>query len=59
MLPSYMLAFVIGLLVPGGSSEATDSPAITGIWETERCDVHERDETRMSSRSVFVFLESE
>ena len=54
-----MLAFFIGLPVSGASVQTTNLPAITGIWESERCDVQERNGTRTSSRSVFVFLESE
>jgi Adenomatosis polyposis coli down-regulated 1 len=58
MLQNYGLALFIGLPVSGASLQTT-TPAITGIWESERCDVQERNGTRMSSRSVFVFLEKE
>jgi len=59
MLQYCMLAFFIGLPVSGTGLQKTNPPAITGIWESERCDVQERNGTRTSSRSVFVFLESE
>ncbi len=59
MLQKYVLALFIGLPVSGTSFQTTNPPAITGIWESERCDVQERNGTRTSSRSVFVFLENE
>jgi hypothetical protein len=59
MLQKYVLVLVIGLRVSGTSFQTTNPPAITGIWESERCDVQERNGTRTSSRSVFVFLENE
>lgn len=58
MLQDYILALFIGLLVSGASPQ-TNPPAMMGIWQSERCDVQERNATRTSSRSVFVFLESE
>jgi hypothetical protein len=59
MLHNYVLALFIGLPVSGAAVETTDPPAITGIWQSERCEVQERNGARTSSRSVFVFLESE
>ena len=59
MLQKYVLALFIGLPVSGTSFQTTNPPAITGIWESERCDRQERNGTRTSSRSVFVFLENE
>ena len=59
MLQNHVLALFIALPVSGAVLQTTNPPAITGIWESERCDVQERNGTRTSSRSVFVFLQSE
>ena len=59
MLHHYVLALFIAVPVSGAPVETTDPPAITGIWQSQRCEVHERNGTQTSSRSVFVFLESE
>jgi hypothetical protein len=58
-LQNYVLALLIGLPVSVAGLQTTNPPAITGVWESERCDVQERNGTRTSSKSVFVFLESE
>jgi len=59
MLQDYVLALLVGLPVSGTSFQSASPPVITGIWESERCDVQERNGTRTSSRSMFVFLENE
>jgi hypothetical protein len=56
--------FVAGMLVSGNSLQTTSQPtitaiSITGIWESEHCVVQERNGMRTSSRSTFVFLDSE
>ncbi len=38
---------------------AAAAPVLTGIWETERCVVQEREGSRTSSKSMFVFLARE
>jgi Adenomatosis polyposis coli down-regulated 1 len=59
MLQNYALALFTGSAGLRGRSSNDEPPAITGIWESERCDVQEQNGTRTSSWSVFVFLESE
>jgi Adenomatosis polyposis coli down-regulated 1 len=65
MLIHYVLGIFVGGLVPSGINVQTPSQSsitaisIAGIWESERCDVQERSGSQTSSRSVFVFLESE
>jgi hypothetical protein len=54
-----VLGLFIGLLVSGAGTQTTSHPAITGIWESDRCIVQERDGVRTSSKSVFVFLDRE
>jgi Adenomatosis polyposis coli down-regulated 1 len=64
-----VIPYVFGLLVSGmvasgvnaqTTSESTNTAAsIAGIWETERCVVQERSGLRTSSRSTFVFLDTE
>src|SRR5262245_46245917 len=56
--------FVGGLLLSSVSFQNTSRSSITaisiaGIWESERCDVQERNGRQTSSRSVFVFLDGE
>ena len=56
--------FMVGTLIAGRHIQTTiQSPmtaaSIAGIWENERCVIQERNELRTSSRSVFVFLDSE
>jgi hypothetical protein len=59
------LAFIVSVAAPGfltdaaGGQNAAAAPAITGMWETERCVVQEREGSRTSSKSVFVFLARE
>jgi hypothetical protein len=67
-------ALFVSVAVPGAASDtatdtaagqnatpekATGAPVVTGIWETERCVVQEREGSRTSSKSVFVFLARE
>ena len=63
-------AFIVSVAAPGFLTDATAddaavgqnaaaAPAITGIWETERCVVQEREGSRTSTKSVFVFLARE
>jgi hypothetical protein len=55
---------VSGLMLSGVNLQSTTQSTITaisisGIWESERCDVQERNGRQTSSRSVFVFLDGE
>jgi Adenomatosis polyposis coli down-regulated 1 len=63
------ISYVFGLLVSGlvasgvnvqtsGQSTIT-ATSVSGIWETERCVVEERNGIRTRSRSTFVFLDTE
>src|SRR5262245_2075811 len=58
MVIPHVLELVAGLLLPAAAVLTTNPPAIAGIWESEGC-VVQRDLTRTSSRSTFVFLENE
>jgi hypothetical protein len=56
--------FVGGLVLSGATFQNTSQSSITaisiaGIWESERCDVQDRNGRQTSSRSVFVFLDDE
>ncbi len=44
--------------IAAGQSAAA-APVLTGIWESERCAVQEREGSRTSSKSLFVFLARE
>jgi Adenomatosis polyposis coli down-regulated 1 len=65
MLIQQVLAVFVGGLVLLGvnfqntSQLSTAAISIAGIWESERCDVQERNGRKTSSRSVFVFLDDE
>jgi Adenomatosis polyposis coli down-regulated 1 len=65
MLSHQVLAvFVGGLVLSGVNFQNTTQSSITaisiaGIWESERCEVQERNGSQTSSRSVFVFLDGE
>jgi Adenomatosis polyposis coli down-regulated 1 len=65
MLIQHVLGvFVAGLVLSGVNSQNPSQSSITGIsiagiWESERCDVQERNGRQTSSRSVFVFLDGE
>jgi hypothetical protein len=65
MLIQQVLAVFVGGLVLLGvnfqntSQSSTAAISIAGIWESERCDVQERNGRKTSSRSVFVFLDDE
>jgi Adenomatosis polyposis coli down-regulated 1 len=56
--------FVGGLVLSGANFQNTSQSSITaisiaGIWESERCEVQERNGKKTSSTSVFVFLDGE
>jgi hypothetical protein len=56
--------FVGGLVLSGANFQNTSQSSISaisiaGIWESERCEVQERNGRQTSSRSVFVFLDGE
>jgi Adenomatosis polyposis coli down-regulated 1 len=65
MVTSYVVGLVVSGIVVSGANQPTTSRStitaisIAGIWETERCVVQERNGTRTSSRSIFVFLDTE
>jgi Adenomatosis polyposis coli down-regulated 1 len=65
MLIQHVLAVFVGGLVISGvtfqnpSRSSITAISIAGIWESERCDVQERNGRQTSSRSVFVFLDGE
>ena len=59
MLTTKVLWLLVGMLVSATRNQPPGTPAITGIWESDRCVVSERGGVRTSSRSVFVFLEGE
>jgi Adenomatosis polyposis coli down-regulated 1 len=65
MLIQHVLGvFVGGLVLSGVSFHNTSQSSITaisiaGIWESERCDVQDRNGRKTSSRSIFVFLDAE
>jgi Adenomatosis polyposis coli down-regulated 1 len=59
MVIHHVLAIVVGVLVSGAHLHMTSQPAITGIWQNERCVVQEQNGMRTSSRSTFVFLDTE
>jgi Adenomatosis polyposis coli down-regulated 1 len=59
MIIHLVLGSVAALLVSGANLKTTRQPAIGGIWESDRCIIQERNGIRTSSRSTFVFLESE
>jgi hypothetical protein len=57
-------AFVGGLVLSSANFQNTSQSSIAaisiaGIWESERCDVQERNGRKTGSRSVFVFLDGE
>jgi hypothetical protein len=56
-------ALFFSIAAPGSATaagqNAAAAPAITGIWETQGCVVQEREGSRTSSKSVFVFLARE
>jgi Adenomatosis polyposis coli down-regulated 1 len=61
MLQHVPAVFVGGLVISGVTFQNPSPSSITaisiaGIWESERCDVQER---QTSSRSIFVFLDGE
>jgi hypothetical protein len=59
MVIHHLLAMGAGLMVSSLSLQATSPPALTGIWESDRCVIQERAGARTSSRSTFVFLDDE
>jgi hypothetical protein len=64
LIQQVLAVFVGGLVLVGAnfqnpSQSSTAAISIAGIWESERCDVQERDGRKTSSRSVFVFLDDE
>src|SRR5262245_63105423 len=65
MLIQYVLGVFVGGLMLSGTSiqnanqSSSNAISIAGIWESERCDVQERNGRQTSSRSVFVFLDGE
>jgi hypothetical protein len=64
VIPNVFGLLVSGLVVSGANGQTTGQSTITaisiaGIWETERCVVQERNGARTSSRSTFVFLDTE
>src|SRR5262245_33525347 len=64
MVIQHVLAVFVGGLVISGvnfqsPSQSSIAASMAGIWETERCDVQERNGRQTSSRSVFVFLVAE
>jgi Adenomatosis polyposis coli down-regulated 1 len=59
MVIQSILGLLVSVVVAGANLQKTNPPTITGIWESERCVVQERDGARTSSKSVFAFLDSE
>jgi Adenomatosis polyposis coli down-regulated 1 len=65
MLIHHVLGIFVGGLVLSGanfqntSQSSISAISIAGIWESERCEVQERNGRQTSSRSVFVFLDGE
>src|SRR5262245_42667329 len=65
MLIQYVLGVFVGGLMLSGTSiqnanqSSSNAISIAGIWESERCEVQERNGRQTSSRSVFVFLDGE
>ena len=59
MVIHHMLAMGAGFLLSSANLQTANPPALTGIWESERCVIQERAGTRTSSRSTFVFLDDE
>jgi hypothetical protein len=65
MLIRCVPGLLVGGLVLSGvtfqdpSQSSITSISIAGIWESERCDVQERNGKQTSSTSVFVFLDGE
>jgi hypothetical protein len=59
MFIAMVLALLIGTIVSGLAAQpkTTTTPEVMGFWESEACVVQERDGTRTSSKSVFVFLD--
>jgi hypothetical protein len=56
--------FVCGLVLAGAHFQNATQSSITaisiaGIWESERCDVQDRNGRKTSSKSIFVFLDGE
>jgi Adenomatosis polyposis coli down-regulated 1 len=58
MVVHYVLAIGFALLLSSLNLQ-TNPPALTGIWESDRCVIQERGGTRTSSWSAFVFLDEE
>jgi Adenomatosis polyposis coli down-regulated 1 len=65
MFIEHVLGVFFGGLVISGvnlqnpSQSSITAISIAGLWESERCDVQERNGRQTSSRSVFVFLDGE
>jgi hypothetical protein len=59
MIIHLVLGSIAALLVLGANLPTTRQPALGGIWQSDRCVVQERNGIRTSSKSIFVFLESE
>jgi hypothetical protein len=59
MIIHLVLGSIAALLVSGANLPTTRQLAIGGIWQSDRCVVQERNGIRTSSKSIFVFLESE
>jgi hypothetical protein len=65
MVIPYAFGLVVSGMMASGVNVQTTSQStitaisITGIWESERCVVQERNGVRTSSRSTFVFLDAE
>jgi hypothetical protein len=59
MVTHHVVGFFVGTLVSGLYLQTTSLPAVTGIWESDRCVVQERNGVRTGSRSLFVFLDSD
>ena len=59
MVVHHMLAMGAGFLLSSANLQIANPPALTGIWESERCVVQERAGTRTGSTSRFVFLDDE
>lgn len=59
MVTHQVLAMGAALLLSNGNLQTTNPPALTGIWESAGCVIQEREGTRTSSWSTFVFLDDE
>src|SRR5262245_46902475 len=64
LIQQVVAVFVGGLVLSSVNFQHTSQSSITGIsiagiWESERCEVQERNGRQTSSRSIFVFLDRE